>query len=145
MQRTSVRAVVTAAVLFAAACSSSSTPSTFGTGGGSEGGVTDGGSMETGSFGGSSGGGSFQCGAAMSCTRYDYCLFIVSDAGTEMSATCNLLGNCGDCNCVMQMVSAAQCAGLRVTCTPNPPYTVTCLPPGSGSSSGGSTDSGSAD
>ena len=133
---------ISTALTIAAGCSSSSTPSTFGSGGGPEGGPTDA-SMEVGTFGDSSNN-TFSCGAN-TCTRYDYCLFIVSDAGTEMSAQCIPLGNCGDCNCVMQMVSAAQCAGDRVQCTPQPPYTVSCLPGGSGSSSGGAMDSGSQD
>jgi hypothetical protein len=86
--------------------------------------------MEVGTFGDSASG-TFACGG-VSCSRYEFCLFIVSDAGTEMSASCMLLGSCGDCNCVMQMVSGAQCAGYKVECTPQPPYTVSCLPPGVG-------------
>ena len=86
----------------------------------------DGASMETGSFG-SGGSGNFMCGGNM-CTRYQWCLYIVSDAGAEMSATCMDYGSCGACNCLEQMVSTAQCAGYTVTCTPQPPLIVSCEP-----------------
>lgn len=102
--------------------------------------------MESGSFGGSSSGGgsgNFMCGAMM-CTRYEWCLFTVSDAGAEMSATCMPYGNCQACNCLEQMVSAGPCAGQSVTCTPQPPLIVSCVP-GGGGSSGGPGDSGAAD
>jgi hypothetical protein len=141
-QRSSILLGITTGVLFAAACSSSSTPSTFGSGGGSEGGATDAPSMETGSFGGGEGGsGNFMCGAAM-CSRYEWCLYIVSDAGAQMSATCIPYGACGACNCLEQMVSTAQCAGDTVSCTPQPPLIVSCVP-GGGSMMPG--DSGTGD
>jgi hypothetical protein len=139
-QRTSILVGITTALLFAAGCSSSSTPSIFGSGGGSEGGAMDAASMEAGSFGGG-GSGNFMCGAKM-CTRYQWCLFILSDAGAELSATCNDYGACGACNCLEQMVSAAQCAGDTVTCTPQPPLIVSCVP-GGGSMMPG--DSGTGD
>jgi hypothetical protein len=128
-QRSSILVGITTALVLTADCSSSSTPSSFGTGGGSEGGVMDAASMDTGSFGGGGGSGNFMCGAMM-CTRYQWCLFIVSDAGAEMSATCIPYGACQACNCLTQMVSTAQCAGDTVTCTPQPPLTVSCLPAG---------------
>jgi hypothetical protein len=141
-QRSSIG--VATALLLIAGCSSSSQPSTFGSGGGSEGGAAgDATAMETGSFG-NGGTGTFMCGG-MTCTREQYCLFIVSDAGTQMSANCYPYGNCGDCSCVMQMVSAAQCAGDLVTCTPQPPYTVTCVPSSGSMDSGTPGDSGSGD